>query len=166
MNLIKDSYLDEFLFGTSRIPLDKVRPGLHELQAGNCFYCQRSLRNSQVDHFIPWSRYADNGIENLALACVGCNNSKRNYLAAAKHVERWSRRFDRESDEAVMLGEIAEAIVWERHPARTLSVARALYWRLPRDALLWVNPRDAVPASRDLAQIREVLAEPVRETEP
>jgi 5-methylcytosine-specific restriction endonuclease McrA len=156
--LIEESYLDEFLFGAERVSLDRVRPGLSELQAGRCFYCQRTLRSSQVDHFIPWSRYADDGIDNLVLACSACNNSKRNYLAAGTHVARWSERFRPSSPTSETLAAIAHDAVWARHPERTLSVARAIYLRLPGDVLLWSAPTVSVPAVEELVSVRNALA--------
>jgi HNH endonuclease len=42
-----------------------------------------------VDHFLPWARYPENGIENLVVTDPRCNNDKRDFLAAAEHVERW-----------------------------------------------------------------------------
>jgi hypothetical protein len=36
-----------------------------------------------VDHFIPWSRHADDGLDNLVAADARCNGQKRDFLAAA-----------------------------------------------------------------------------------
>jgi hypothetical protein len=50
--------LGVFLFGQERVGLDAYRPILMDIQNGICLYCQKSLsKQSQVDHFIPWSRY-------------------------------------------------------------------------------------------------------------
>ena len=41
------------------------------LQGGRCFYCEDALRGpTDVDHFIPWARYPDNGLDNLEGAKV------------------------------------------------------------------------------------------------
>jgi hypothetical protein len=65
----------------NRIALAAVRPGLLDLQDGRCFYCGGALSgSSEVDHFIPWARYPDDGIENLVLADAGCNGAKRDFL--------------------------------------------------------------------------------------
>jgi HNH endonuclease len=156
--LVQDAYLDDFLFGATRIPLDRVRPGLRELQRARCFYCRRPLRaGAEVDHFIPWSRYPDNGIHNLVLACAPCNNSKRSYLAAGEHVERWSVRLNPGSDSATSVAEIAEAQTWDFHPQRTLGVARTTYLHLPGDARLWLDVQASVAVSEDLQRIRRAL---------
>ena len=61
--------LQEFLFGVDRIDLSPVRGPLYELAGQRCFYCDGRLRAQiEVDHFIPWSRYPDNGIENLLVS--------------------------------------------------------------------------------------------------
>ncbi len=84
--------LGVFLFGSERESLDAYRPLLREIQSGCCFYCGRSLRDSEVDHFIPWSRYPHDLGHNFVLACRTCNNDKRDLLAADRHVEHWCRR--------------------------------------------------------------------------
>lgn len=156
--LVKDAYLDEFLFGAERMALGRVRDGLEDMQAGHCFYCGRSAGRGDIDHFIPWSRSTDNGIENLVLACRPCNNSKRNHLAASRHVIRWSKRFDPESIVRRELMEIAKAASWESDPDRTVSVARALYLRMPKDVLLWDSRDLAVRADTDSRAVRLALA--------
>ena len=156
-NLIEDAGLEEFLFGTRRISLEKLRPGLKEIQRGSCFYCRRRARESEIDHFVPWSRYADNGLDNLVVACRACNNAKRNSLAAGPHLEKWCDRFNAGNDLAAELAGLAEAVGWERHPDRTLGVARAIYLRLPEDVLLW-GPESSVSVFADLRRIRDALA--------
>jgi hypothetical protein len=150
----EEALLHEFLFGVERIPLDPVRAPLRELQANRCFYCQRPIRGpAHVDHFIPWARHADNGIENLVVTDPSCNNSKREHLASAQHLKHWTTRFQEHSSEAAQLEEIATRARWEHHPDRTLSVARAIYLRLPRDARLWQRAREFVtPNPRTITQ--------------
>jgi 5-methylcytosine-specific restriction endonuclease McrA len=41
-----------------------------------------------VDHFIPWSRYPNDAIENLVVAHERCNGRKSDFLAASDHVAR------------------------------------------------------------------------------
>jgi hypothetical protein len=89
---------------------------------------------SEVDHFIPWARYPDDGIENLVLAHSRCNHAKRDHLAATEHVLRWALRA---SEHARDLEEISKRRTWVRHRDRTLSVARSIYLGLPEDARLW-----------------------------
>jgi hypothetical protein len=60
-----------------------------------------------------------------------------------------------ESSVGSQLDDLATQAGWERQPARTLSVARAIYLRLPDDARLWLRAREfAVP---DKQAIRTVL---------
>src|SRR5205823_5825838 len=67
-----------FLFGAERVPLERVRGPIIELREGRCFYCAERLasragQTPDVDHFIPWSRYPDDGLENLVVAHARCN---------------------------------------------------------------------------------------------
>jgi HNH endonuclease len=142
MNGIEESPLEDFLFGARRIPLDPVRPALLDVQSGRCFYCGKGLSTAcHVDHFVPWSRHADNSIDNLVAAHEGCNGMKSDYLAAADHVERWR---ERSRVHAADLAAIARDETWESHPSRTVSVARAIYRALPDDTHLWLAGRDFV----------------------
>jgi len=135
MNGLPESRLEEFLFGVDRTPLEKVRGPLRDLQRGRCFYCAGVLgRGADVDHFIPWARYADNGLDNLVVADDRCNNRKRDFLAAADHVERWSAR---NMDSASDLAAIAAQLVWEREPRRSRAVAVAMYSRMADGAKVW-----------------------------
>lgn len=82
--------LPEFLFGSARVPLSALQPGLLEIQNGLCFYCGRPIRqNSAIDHFIPWSRYPYNLGHNLVLTDAGCNSKKGNLLPTEVHLEKW-----------------------------------------------------------------------------
>mgnify|MGYP006289261905 CR=1 FL=1 len=151
MNELEESRLEEFLFGARRIPLDPVRSGLRELQDDRCFYCEDRLGNSggrrpEVDHFIPWSRYPNNAIENLVVAHERCNSRKRDFLAAPEHLGRWRSRFKDEEPVAPELEQVADEARWETAPTRSLSVTRAIYLRLPSDAKLWENGQQFVEA--------------------
>jgi hypothetical protein len=146
-DVVPELGLQEFLFGVHRIDLSPVRQPLLELEDGRCFYCGGRLRaRIEVDHFIPWSRYPDNGIDNLVVSDSRCNGAKRDHLAAGRHVERWLSRARRhESD----LAQIAGDIQWDRHAERSEGVARSLYLRLPADASLWDAPGDFVPVDHE-----------------
>ena len=153
LNDLDESRLERFLFGVDRVQLAAVRPGLIDLQQGQCFYCQsRVLRDAEVDHFIPWARYPDNGIENLVIADKRCNAAKRDFLAAAMHVGNWRRRNEGHTP---ALAELARAAEWETHPADTLSVARSLYLRLPAVTRLWCG--GTTFAETDPRKLREIL---------
>lgn len=152
----EEARLDEYLFGLSRIDLDPVRRPLREIQSNRCFYCRQPISGiAEVDHFIPWTRHPDNGIENLVATDSRCNNAKRNFLAAVRHVDRWMERFA-DASTGRDLREVAESVGWESHRDRTLSVARSIYLQLPADAKLWYLRRDFVPA--DPSVLRRALA--------
>jgi hypothetical protein len=90
--------LGTFLFGRSGralIPtdLDPYRSILMDVQKGMCLYCQTSLpKQTQVDHFIPWSRYPGDLGHNFVLAHNQCNNAKSDYVAAENHLAAWIER--------------------------------------------------------------------------
>jgi len=137
--VVSDAGLPEFLFGAERVPLAVARPVLREVQGDRCFYCGGRLRGAaDVDHFVPWARWPDNGIENLVAAHPGCNNSKHDFLAATGHLEAWLPRCDGASAVGGSLRDAAADLGWDTHPARTLSVARAIYLRVPPSARLWL----------------------------
>jgi 5-methylcytosine-specific restriction endonuclease McrA len=161
LNRLEESQLEAFLFGTDRTQTARIRAGLWEIQKGRCFYCDvpvRDVARAQVDHFIPWSRYPDDTLDNLVVADITCNGFKSRSLAAASHVARWVRRFVRDSIEHGRFADIAERTAWERRPDRSLNVARGVYLRLPDDARLWLRSREFVPP--DLASIRTALTLP------
>jgi hypothetical protein len=101
-----------------------------------------------VDHFIPWSRYPDDGLDNLVVTDVACNSLKSSSLAAATHITHWVRRFDQDSTEHSQLLALAEATTWERRTDRSVSVARGIYLRLPDHARLWLRGKEFVTPDR------------------
>jgi len=154
LNGLDESRLERFLFGADRASLAALRPDLGDLQDRRCFYCEgRLTERSEVDHFIPWARYPDNGIENLVVADQRCNASKRDFLAGVEHVTKWRAR---NSDRADALARAAASRTWERHPHETLGVARSLYLRLARGTPLW-STRGSFDAA-DPSDLRNALA--------
>lgn len=148
--------LDEFLFGASRVSLDRVRSPLVDAQAGRCFYCRQGIRgDAAVDHFIPWSRHPDNTLDNLVAAHASCNESKSSSLAALDHLERWMDRFEPGSSTDELVGSVAHDVGWPRRPDRTLAAARASYLWLPSQARLWSSRRTLEPVEHD--RLRAVL---------
>jgi hypothetical protein len=147
MNRLPEADLERFLFGAGRSALAVVRNPLRDLQNDRCFYCHERLGSrAEVDHFVPWSRYPDDGLDNLVASDERCNGSKRDFLAAGEHVERWverTRALDRQ------LHVIARQSRWHRDPQRTLSVARAIYLRLPEGARLWLRGPEFAPYERE-----------------
>ena len=88
------SDLSEFLFGSERADLSAIRTILDDIQAGRCFYCERSIprQAGQVDHFIPWSRYPFDLGHNFVVAHQACNAAKADHLAAAEFLDAWAER--------------------------------------------------------------------------
>lgn len=86
--------LEEFLFGSERADLGKMRQILIPFQEGRCFYCEGKLigEKADVDHFIPWMRYASDLGHNFVVAHASCNNNKRDLLAGIPHLKRWVER--------------------------------------------------------------------------
>lgn len=156
INSLEEAELQTFLFGAERVSLAAVRQPLLELQEGRCFYCDRPVGTAEVDHFLPWSRYPGNGIENLVVADRACNGNKRDFLAAARHVEAWSARLIQTGSLWRDLREIAQSVGWSENVPRTASVARAIYLRLPDAVRLWEGRDEFSPVDRD--SIRVALA--------
>ncbi len=144
MNRLPEAELERFLFGAERTSLIAVRGPLSELQDHACFYCASAIRGrADVDHFIPWSRYPDDGLDNLVAAHPACNNNKRDFLPSAEHVEHWvTRSRDRRDD----IEAIAKDAAWQRDEDRSRAVATAIYLGLPSSARLWRGRDDFVAA--------------------
>jgi 5-methylcytosine-specific restriction endonuclease McrA len=158
LNKLEDSRLEEFLFGAERVPTVKVRAGLWEIQDKRCFYCDGRVVDpgkGHVDHFIPWARYPDNGIENLVVADVTCNGDKGSSLAAGEHVTRWAARLSSGGEVTAQLAELAARTGWDRHAERTVSVARGIYLGLPQSARLWLRRKEFV--AMDQEAVRRAL---------
>jgi CRISPR/Cas system Type II protein with McrA/HNH and RuvC-like nuclease domain len=154
LNELDQHGLDEFLFGVSRTALEPVRAPLCELQKDRCFYCGERFartdhRRPDVDHFIPWARYPDNGIHNLVAAHARCNERKRAFLAATPHVLQWTSRNWHDTEASSRLTAIASEASWDTNPERTRGVARSIYLHLPGDARLWLSGSDFEPARMD-----------------
>jgi len=138
LNELEESALEDFLFCRERIALVPLRPALRELREGCCFYGGDRRQST------AWSRYPDDGLDNLVLADRGCNGAKRDFLASARHVRRWRERM-----ESPAVPEVAAAERWPRHPETTLGVARAVYLRLPAGSPLWDLARSFVPSEKE-----------------
>jgi len=105
------SDLHSFLFGTERSGiLRQMVDVLADVQHGQCLYCHKDVRVSEVDHFIRWSRYPRDLAHNLVLAHKNCNHAKRDMLAAERHLESWLARNDRHGDILLTAGEQAGLI--------------------------------------------------------
>lgn len=97
-----------------------VRRHVVELARGRCEYCRSPQSHSPgsfaVDHILPRSRQGDDEIENLALACPGCNGTKYNKTHALDpatemlvtlfhpRIQRWREHFGWSDDELRIVG--------------------------------------------------------------
>jgi hypothetical protein len=132
--------LGTFLFGQERANLDAYRPILLDVQKGACLYCRKPLaRKTQVDHFVPWSRYPADLGHNFVLAHDGCNNAKSDFLAAEDHLAAWVAR--NESHRA----ELEERLIAAGLPCdatATMQIARWSYEQTEKsNGQVWVAQR-------------------------
>lgn len=156
VNGLPEARLEQFLFGSRREAVAHLARPLLQLQDGVCFYCGKRIGGKrQVDHFVPWSRHPDDGLDNLVVAHGSCNGAKSDHLAAAEHVARWAQR---SRDCEVELGQIADSAEWQYGPSRTLAIARSIYLRLPPSARLWRHRTHFVAA--DESKLRSALGAP------
>ena len=160
LNSLPEAGLESFLFDVDRASMNVVRKPLRELHDNRCFYCDDHISGgADVDHFVPWSRYRDDGLDNLVPAHGKCNNSKRDFLASADHVERWAERTrTRDAD----LTALARTCSWPRDRDRSTAVARAVYRGLPAGTRLWRYPDNFDPV--DHPRIRRALAPETHES--
>jgi hypothetical protein len=128
------------LFGSKRVSFPKkLVSGLGERQAGKCFYCASSIaKDAEVDHFVPWSKFPNDAIENLVLACKKCNGKKSDYLCVPQFVERWLSRPDEE------LARIATTSHWDTDPRRSRAIAANIYGSLVAGSVVWAGGEDFV----------------------
>ncbi len=110
------------LFGADRVAFPAVlRSGLRDLQDHTCFYCNEHLAGpAAVDHFLPWSRWPNNAVENLVLAHDGCNAKKSDHVPGPDPLRHWG---DRLADHG---GDWSD---WR--DARTCRTGRPARWHWP-----------------------------------
>lgn len=138
--------LGQHLFGVDRIALGPVTRPLVALQNNRCFYCGRALTGEvHVDHFLPWSRFPDNGLANLVAADAGCNLAKRDFLADAPHLTDWQARLTAQAPALVQMG---RDIAWDVGVERSRGAARSLYVALPENGRVWRHREGLVSPDR------------------
>ncbi len=148
LNELREPELGRFLFGCNRGLLVDVAPSLYDLQRGSCFYCGVGMRGGlDVDHFLPWWRHPDDGLDNLVAAHERCIAQKAEFLADSGHVERWAEHIARHREQLAL---IALELDWRRDAARSVASLRSVYMQLPDDALLWHIKGELVPLDREL----------------
>lgn len=140
--------LRRHLFGVERSAFPaSLRRQLEDLQDGRCFYCPDELpAGGDVDHFLPWSRWPNDAIENLVLAHAACNGHKSDRVPGPRPLRRWALRLDAQADD---LRAAAVTADWESSRPRTLALARSLYAHLPDGSPVWNATYDIVPADRE-----------------
>jgi 5-methylcytosine-specific restriction endonuclease McrA len=93
------------------------------LWVGRCIFCNRSLTVAEdgsvtsratVEHIVPRSHGGDDSLENLALACVGCNNEK-----GMRHDAR--RRGDPKLADIIAALQQKRRERWRPHPTKSLE---------------------------------------------
>jgi hypothetical protein len=109
---------------------------------------------AQVDHFIPWSKFPNDAIDNLVLACAKCNGRKSDHLADPTHVGKWLDR------PLKGLLEIAAATQWESSPARSRSIAANLYGALGIGSIVWAGGEKFVEMESSHVETVEKLFAP------
>jgi 5-methylcytosine-specific restriction endonuclease McrA len=136
----EDEHLRTHLFGSSRITFPAgLRRGLTELQNGVCFYCGERFGNRpEVDHFLAWSRWPNDAIENLVVA-DRCNSAKSDHLAAVGHVARWSHHIRAHDAE---LSVIADEQRWLSDLRRTYGLMTTTYGHVAAGTPLWMHARE------------------------
>ena len=142
---LEDEALQAHLFGSERVsfPLPLVS-ALRELQHGRCFYCDDPLPGrGHVDHFLAWSRWPNDAIENLVLA-DRCNLAKSDHLVVGDHVARWRSRTATGAD---VLRSTADAAGWRSDLDRTIALVRSTYGHIARGTPLWRHGADFEIAS-------------------
>lgn len=141
MNQLEESKLQYFLFGHERSAIHRFADPLRDLQNNRCFYCENTFKGQaklkpEVDHFIPWSRYPNDGLANFVLAHSDCNNSKSDHFASTDHLDKWRCR-NRDASQLEQLSYIANQHKWELLEQNSVNVANVLYGRLQAGTELW-----------------------------
>ncbi len=136
--------LEAFLFGTDRNSLTQYRDLLRRHQTGECFYCGKKVNDEgDLDHFIPWSRYPLDLGHNFVFAHKGCNNAKRDYLAASVHIERWRMQ---NLDDGHLLARAFDQTGLVHDLERSLLIARWAYQQgQASQARLWLRKGEFEP---------------------
>jgi len=129
--------LGTFLFGEERASLEAYRPILFDVQKGDCLYCQKPLSGqTQVDHFVPWSRYPTDLGNNFVLAHDRCNGAKSDFLAAENHLAAW---VERNRQQQVELHERLVGAALPCDPSATMQIARWVYQQTEKaNGQVWV----------------------------
>lgn len=145
LGVVEDD-LRRHLFGAERVAFPApLRRDLTDLQGGRCFYCREPIAGaSAVDHFIPWSRWPNDAVENLVIAHSACNTHKSDHIPGPLSLERWAERLSTRSHD---LADVAASRRWRSDRACTLATTRSLYAHLPDGAIVWNAPKQVGAAN-------------------
>ncbi|HZU74247.1 MAG TPA: HNH endonuclease domain-containing protein [Acidimicrobiales bacterium] len=148
--------LHRHLFGAERVAFPaNLRKELTIMQDGYSFYCTDPLSaSSAIDHFVPWSRWPNDSIENLVVAHTSCNIHKSDRIPGPVPLARWTQRLGSQSK---VLADAAARVRWRSDPVRTTSLARSLYAHLPEGAPVWNAPQQVAMAHP--TELLSILAE-------
>jgi len=148
--------LEQFLFSSSRRTLQRAAPHLMAISRGLCFYCGRAIGDSpDIDHFIPFSLYSRDIMQNLVVAHGHCNRSKSDTLSARLHVSKWCDYLSENSKALVLAGsEIGQSA----DGGVMLQVARSAYENAVfAHAQTWISSKNYEQATggiiEDLASV-------------
>ena len=138
----KDDDLESFLFETPRQALTTISVELRKIN-GKCHYCCGTVKDADVDHFIPHSMYPRDLMHNFVLAHPSCNRSKSDTLAAKPHLMRWLEFLDTHDSD---LREIGFKGGINSDAPTTISVARWGYSNaFSSGGQAWIKPAQYEP---------------------
>ena len=152
--------IEVFLFEPNRAQLGKLRDPLGQLQDGRCFFCQEKVRTPVIDHFLPWTRCADDSLANLVVADQRCNGRKSDHLAAVAHLRHWGERLVRHGSD---LEGISEEEVWPYDEGKSKNLTHSVYRGIPSEVPLWLQDKEFQAAEQN--EIRKALISMRRKAE-
>ena len=152
--------IEEFLFEPNRAQIGKLRDPLGQLQDGRCFYCQEKVSQPVIDHFLPWTRCADDSLANLVVADQRCNGRKSDHLAAVAHLRHWGERLVRHGSD---LEGISEEEVWPYDEGRSRNLTHSVYRGIPSEVPLWLQDKEFQAAEQN--EILKALSSMKRKAE-
>ncbi|MER2491223.1 S24 family peptidase [Catenovulum sediminis] len=146
-----ESQLERFLFGFDRTALNYAKPVLIEIQQNRCFYCHKPMVSGavEVDHFIPFARYAHDLGHNFVAAHRTCNNNKRDFLAAHIHKEHWQAQ-NLEEHADVLQAELGNYYYCDSVKSKAVSDWAYQVAEL-NGAKLWLGAKDKFVSASDVS---------------
>ena len=158
INKLEESKLEKFLFGAERAGAARLAPLLREFQGNICFYCSKPFgaasKLPEVDHFVPWARFPNDGLANYVLAHSFCNGSKSDHIAGVDHFAHWMER-NHSAAKLSDLQHIADQHNWVLKNHESVNIAKTLYLRLQPEVELWKDVESYQQV--DLDEIRKVV---------